>query len=201
MLPVTIGNQASFDQALAREKGSALFDVRHRFVLSFGYELPGLSKSNLATRLVLGGWQLNGIIQAQTGFPLTVIEPNNISLTSLTNRPNSTCDANSGGARTPTQYFNTSCFQRLTLPANAGQVGNEGRNVVTGPGFTQTDLSLFKNFAIRERMQAQLRIEAFNALNHARFGQPGNMVGTPTFGVITTASDGRVFQMAAKFSF
>ena len=55
MLPVTIGNQASFDQALAREKGSALFDVRHRFVLSFGYELPTLSKSNLPTRLLIGG--------------------------------------------------------------------------------------------------------------------------------------------------
>jgi hypothetical protein len=201
MLPVTIGNQASFDQALAREKGSALFDVRHRLVLSFGYELPSLSKRNLATRLLVGGWQLNGIIQAQTGFPLTVIEPNNISLTSLTNRPNLVCNPNSGGAGTPSQFFNTSCFQRLTLAANAGQVGNEGRDVATGPGFSQTDLSLFKNFAIRESMQAQFRIEAFNALNHARFGPPGNMVGTPTFGVITTAGDGRVFQMAAKFSF
>jgi outer membrane receptor protein involved in Fe transport len=201
MLPVTIGNQASFDQALAREKGSALFDVRHRFVLSFGYELPTLSKSNLATRLLIGGWQLNGIIQAQTGFPLTVIEPNNVSLTSLTNRPNLVCNPNSGGAGTPSQFFNTSCFQRLTLAANAGLVGNEGRNVVTGPGFSQTDLSLFKNFAIRESMQAQFRIEAFNALNQAVFFPPGNMIGTPTFGVITQAADGRVFQMAAKFSF
>jgi len=68
MLPVTIGNQASFDQALAREKGSALFDVRHRFVLSFGYELPDPVQAQLATRLLVGGWQLNGIIQAQTGF-------------------------------------------------------------------------------------------------------------------------------------
>jgi len=151
--------------------------------------------------LLIGGWQLNGIVQAQTGFPFTAIEPNNISLTSLTNRPNLACNPNSGGAGTPSQFFNTSCFQRLTLPASAGQVGNEGRNVIRGPGFTQTDLSLFKNFAIRERMQAQFRIEAFNALNHARFGQPGSTIGTPTFGVITTASDGRVFQMAAKFSF
>src|SRR5579864_6463248 len=201
MLPVTIGDSASFDQALAREKGSALFDVRHRFVLSFGYELPSLSKRNLATRLLVGGWQLNGIVQAQTGFPLTVIEPNNVSLTSLTNRPNLVCNPNNGGAGTTTQFFNTACFQRLTLPANAGQIGNEGRDVVKGPGFSQTDLSLFKNFAIRESMQAQFRIDAFNALNHARFFPPGNTIGTPTFGAIIQAADGRVFQMAAKFSF
>ena len=149
----------------------------------------------------MGGWQLNGIVQAQTGFPLTVIEPNNVSLTSLTNRPNLVCNPNNGGAGTTTQFFNTSCFQRLTLPANAGQIGNEGRDVVKGPGFSQTDLSLFKNFAIRESMQAQFRIEAFNALNHARFYPPGNMIGTPTFGAIIQAADGRVFQMAAKFSF
>jgi outer membrane receptor protein involved in Fe transport len=201
MLPVTIGDPASFDQALSREKGSALFDVRHRFVLSFGYELPTLSKSNLATRLLIGGWQLNGIIQAQTGFPLTVIEPNNVSLTSLTNRPNLVCNPNNGAPNTPSRWFNTSCFQRLTLPANAGQLGNEGRNAVSGPGFSETDLSLFKNFAIRESMQVQLRIEAFNALNQPIFYPPGNMIGTPTFGVITQAADGRVFQMAAKFSF
>jgi outer membrane receptor protein involved in Fe transport len=201
MLPVTIGDSGSFDRALTREKGSALFDVRHRFVLSFGYELPFFRNANLATRLLLGGWQLNGIVQAQTGFPLTVIEPNNVSLTSLTNRPNLVCDPNQGAPRSPTRYFNTSCFQRLTLPSNAGQIGNEGRNVVKGPGFNQTDLSVFKNFAITESHQVQLRFEAFNALNQARFNQPGGTAGTPTFGAITTAADGRVLQMAAKYTF
>ena len=52
-------------------------------------------------------------------------------------RPNVTCDPNEGGAGTPAQWFNTSCFQRLTLAANAGQVGNEARNVVRGPGFNR----------------------------------------------------------------
>ena len=54
-----------------------------------------------------------------------MIEPNNISLTSLTNRPNMTCDPNDGAPRTTAQWFNTSCFQRLTLAANAGQIGDE----------------------------------------------------------------------------
>ena len=100
MLPVTIGNDASIEAALEREKGDALFDVRHRFVLSFGYELPRLADRNTATRLALGGWQVNGIVQGQTGFPLTIIEPNNVSLTTLTNRPNMTCDPNANAPRT-----------------------------------------------------------------------------------------------------
>jgi hypothetical protein len=201
MLPVTIGDQASIDAALAREKGDALFDARHRFVLSFGYELPRLDDRGAATRLILGGWQANGIIQGQTGFPLTVIEPTNVALTSLTNRPNMTCDPNEGGARTTTQWFNTSCFQRLTLAANAGQVGNEARNVVHGPGFNRTDVSLFKNFALGSSQQLQLRVEAFNVFNQERFGQPGNTLGSATFGAITSADDGRIVQLGVKYTF
>jgi hypothetical protein len=201
MLPVTIGDQASIDAALAREKGDALFDARHRFVVSFGYELPRLATSNAVTRLTLGGWQVNGIIQTQSGFPLTAIEPNNISLTSLTNRPNMTCDPNDNAPHTVAQYFNTNCFQRLTVAANGGQVGNEVRDVIRGPGFARTDLSFFKNFAVAGTQQVQLRVEFFNLFNQERFGQPGNQIGTPTFGVITTAEDGRIVQLGIKYTF
>jgi hypothetical protein len=201
MLPVAMGDEATFEAALAREKGEALFDVRHRFVLSFGYQLPDLGDRRAAARLALGGWQVNGIIQGQTGFPLTVIEPNNISLTSLTNRPNMVCDPNEGGAGNVGQWFNTHCFQRLTLPGNAAQVGDERRNAVRGPGFNRTDLSLVKNFAVARSQQVQLRIEAFNIFDSIRFGQPGNTIGTPTFGAITTADDGRIVQLGIKYSF
>jgi Carboxypeptidase regulatory-like domain/TonB-dependent Receptor Plug Domain len=201
MLPVTIGDQASIDAALAREKGDALFDVRHRFVLSFGYELPRLSGRDALTRLTLGGWQVNGIVQAQTGFPLTVIEPNNVSLTSLTNRPSMTCDPNDGAPHTVAQWFSTACFQRLTVAANAGQIGNEPRDPVRGPGFSRTDLSFFKNFAIAGSQQVQLRVEAFNIFNQERFGQPNGTLGSPTFGQITSADDGRIVQLGVKFTF
>jgi hypothetical protein len=200
ILPVTIGNEASIDAALAREKGDALFDARHRFVLSFGYELPRLTNRGAAMRLVLGGWQANGIIQGQTGFPLTVIEPTNISLTSQTNRPNMTCDPNENAPHTTAQWFNTSCFQRLTLAANAGQVGNEARNVVRGPGYNRTDLSVFKHFTAGTQ-QVQLRIEMFNLFNQERFGQPGNTLGSATFGAITAADDGRIVQLGIKYTF
>jgi hypothetical protein len=201
MLPVTIGNDASIEAALEREKGDALFDVRHRFVLSFGYELPQLTDRNTAARLALGGWQVNGIIQGQTGFPLTIIEPNNVSLTSLTNRPNMTCDPNANAPHTTAQWFDTSCFQRLTVAANAGQVGNEPRDAVRGPGFNRTDLSFFKNFAIAGSQQVQLRVEAFNIFNQERFLQPGGTIGSPTFGVITASEDGRIVQLGVKYSF
>jgi hypothetical protein len=203
ILPVTIGDEASIGAALAREKGDALFDARHRFVLSFGYELPRLANRGAATRLILGGWQANGIIQGQTGFPLTVIEPTNISLTSQTNRPNMTCDPNENAPHTTAQWFNTSCFQRLTLAANAGQVGNEARNAVRGPGFNRTDLSVFKNFAAGSQ-QVQLRIEIFNLFNQERFGftlPAAATVGSPTFGALTTSDDGRIVQLGVKYTF
>jgi outer membrane receptor protein involved in Fe transport len=201
MLPVTIGDQASIDNALTREKGDALFDVRHRLVVSFGYELPHLEKSSMILRSVAGGWQLNGIVQKQTGFPLTVTESVDVALQSLTNRPNVTCDPNANAPHTVTQYFDTSCFQRLTLAANAGQIGNEGRNIVRGPGFVRTDLSLFKNFDFPGGSRFQFRVEAFNLFNNVRFGQPGGTIGTATFGQITTADDARIIQLGFKYQF
>jgi outer membrane receptor protein involved in Fe transport len=201
MLPVVMGDDASIQTALTREKGDALFDARHRFVISFGYELPHLDKSGTLLRSVAGNWQLNGIIQAQTGFPLTAIESVDVALQSLTNRPNVTCDPNAKAPQTVSQYFDTSCFTRLTLAANAGQVGNEGRNIIRGPGFSRTDLSLFKNFDFAGGSRIQFRLEAFNLLNQVRFGQPGTTIGTATFGVITSADDGRIVQLGIKYQF
>ena len=112
-----------------------------------------------------------------------------------------TCDPNDGAPRTVAQYFNTSCFTRLTVAANAGQVGNEARNVIRGPGFARTDLSFFKNFAATKTQQLQVRVELFNVLNQERFGQPGNIVGSPVFGAITSAEDGRILQLGIKYTF
>ena len=153
------------------------------------------------SRLALGGWQVNGIVQGQTGFPLTVTEPNNVSLTTLTNRPNMTCDPNASAAHTTAQWFDTSCFRRLTVAANAGQAGDEPRNAVRGPGFSRVDLSFFKHFDVTGRQQVQLRVEAFNMFNQIRYGQPGNQIGSPTFGAITSADDGRIVQLGVKYTF
>ena len=69
VLPVTIGDEASIDRALSFEKGDALFDVRHRFVVSFGAELPTPRNLGRAVEYLAGGWQLNGIVQATDRLP------------------------------------------------------------------------------------------------------------------------------------
>jgi outer membrane receptor protein involved in Fe transport len=199
VLSVNLGDEGSLQTALAQEKGPALFDVRHRFVLSFGAELPKFADKSAAMRNVLGGWQLNGIFQAQTGFPLTVTDPV-LSITGFTNRPDMTCDPNSGGAKTVTQWFNTACFARRAV-ANTGGLSSQSRNAVRGPGFNRTDLSIFKNFTFSKTKQIQIRIEGFNILNQERFGQPVANIAAANFGQITSADDGRIIQFGAKFSF
>jgi outer membrane receptor protein involved in Fe transport len=205
--PVLAADQndpASIERAAAAEKGDAGFDVRHRFVFSFSYELPKLADKGGVTQAVLGGWQLNGIFQWQTGFPFSVWD-NSGTITYLQERPTVTCDPNAvsrpsndqilGGA----SWFNTDCFQRRSLVQTA-EPSNQGRDTVRGPGFTNTDLSLFKNFTIG-RGTLQLRLEAFNVFNQVRFDLPNFIIGTPTFGQITAAADGRLLQLGVKFLF
>lgn len=198
---VTIGDDASIQKALKSMKGYSLFDARNRFVMSVGYQLPTFATQRRLVNMVLGNWQLNGIFQVQSGFPFTVNEPDNVSLTSESQRPNLTCDPNAGAPHIIGEWFNTSCVQRLTIAANAGEVGDEGRNVVRGPGLDNTDFSLFKNFKTVESEQLQFRIETFNLFNHPYFGLPDNTLGSPTFGAITNAADGRIVQLAAKYMF
>jgi outer membrane receptor protein involved in Fe transport len=200
VLPVTIGDQSSIDAALAYEKGDALFDVRHRFVVSFGAELPTPRRFGEIVGHVAGGWQVNGIVQTQTGFPTGVYDPNN-DIRYLTNRPDVTCDPNDDAPHTVEQWFNTSCFVRRAVPDTGTRPGNAGRNTVRGPGFTRTDLSLFKNMDIATGHRVQFRAEAFNLFNQTRFGQPGNQIGTANFGRITSSEDGRIIQLAVKYSF
>ena len=200
VLPVTIGDDASIDQALAFEKGDALFDVRHRFVISFGAELPTPKQMGAIVEHVLGGWQVNGIVQAQTGFPTGVYDPTT-DIRYLTNRPDVTCDPNANAPQTVDQWFDTSCFVRRAVPNTGTRPGNAGRNTVRGPGFARTDLSFFKNIDVWAGHRIQLRAEAFNLFNQTRFGQPGNQIGTANFGRITTSEDGRIIQLAAKYSF
>src|SRR5262249_39672793 len=151
-------------QSLAYEWGPSLFDARHRFVISFGAELPTPSAMGNGVPRLIGGWQLNGIVQAQTGFPFTVFDPQT-DIRYLTNRPNMTCDPNANAPGTPDQWFNTSCFVRRPVAATGSGPGGEPRNAVRGPGFAETDLSLFKNIDVISGQRLQLRIEAFNLFN------------------------------------
>jgi hypothetical protein len=207
VLPVTIGDQASIDRAMERERGNSLFDTRNRFVLSFGYELPRLLGRPGAERLLVGGWQINGIFQAQSGNPFTVVN-SSTTAQSLTFRPDRTCNPNDYAKRdvgTGATFFDTACF---SLPKMGSRVdnsrsGNESRGAVVGPGFNTLDASIFKIFRITETQHADFRFEVFNVFNEAHFAQPGLTYGTSTFGRITSTvgNDSRVVQLAFKYGF
>jgi hypothetical protein len=92
-------------------------------------------------------------------------------------------------------------FQQLNPTTQAGQFGNAGRNIVTGPPLQDWDFSLFKNIPIRESKSLQFRAEFFNFFNHANFRLPDNDISSPTFGQITEALPGRTVQLALKFLF
>jgi outer membrane receptor protein involved in Fe transport len=200
VLPVTIGDEASIERALSFEWGDALFDVRHRFVVSFGAELPTPRSMGTAIEHIAGGWQLNGIVQGQTGFPLSVTN-SQLDIRFLTNRPDATCDPNADAPHTTAQWFNTSCFTARPLAQTGERPGNAGRNTIRGPGFASTDLSLFKHVELGGSRRLQVRIEAFNLFNQVRFNQPSGAIGTANFGRITTAQDGRVMQLGIKYLF
>src|SRR5262249_61249848 len=99
----------------------------------------------------------------------------------------------------------TSCISTAAyaLPPTGFYVyGNEGRNLLHGPGLVNVDYSLFKNFPIKERMKLQFRVELFNALNHPNFNNPAATFGNGNFGFITsTSAENRDIQFGLKLAF
>jgi Carboxypeptidase regulatory-like domain/TonB dependent receptor len=184
--------------------GNSNWDVRHRFVASFNYALPIFNSSSSGfVRAALGGWQTNGILTLQSGFPFNVIlagDPANTGRSS--ERPNiiGVAHANCGDNHL-TNCIDPSAFQ--AIPSGTFAYGNAGRNILYGPGLYNVDFSLFKNFRIRESTAVQFRSEFFNLLNTPAFSNPSGLTfGTSTFGSITsTKHDNRQIQFALKFLF
>jgi Carboxypeptidase regulatory-like domain/TonB dependent receptor len=195
---------------LAAERGRSMFDARNRFVLSYQWSIPYLQNNSTWYGHVLGNWQLNGILTAMSGTPFTVFDSNDVSLQGQapeisgfsSNRPNVVGNPNSG-PRTAAEWFNTSAFQRITQNPNSPvqQFGNEGRNVVEGPGYQNWDFSAFKNFRLTETKKIQFRGELFNVLNHTNFRLPVSDIESPTFGQVQSDVSPRVIQVALKFLF
>ena len=175
--------------------GRSNWDVPHRFVGSFTYELPWLRRN-----LILGGWQANGIVTLQSGYPFNVTVPGDPANTGLGNqRPNLVHSATSNcGDGHLTNCIDASAF---TLPTPY-TYGNAGRNILRGPGLVNVDFSLFKNFHVTERFNLQVRGEAFNLTNTPGFSNPNSTFNTSSFGSITsTANNNRQVQLGAKILF
>ena len=202
--------------------GSSDFDARQRFVASYVYTVPaaGFLRDNVILREALSGWGIGGVTVAQTGFPVAV---------SMGTQRSYWCDALSyfGCGDVPVassfnehlsnprsdpathQYFDTTPFS----PEPLGTFGNVPRNYFHGPGFNYTNLSVIKNipFSAEGKRLIQLRLEAYNAFNHANFAPPSGNFSDPQFGQVTNViqsadpngdpSPGRSIQLVGKIYF
>jgi hypothetical protein len=195
---------------LAAERGRSMFDARHRFVLSYQWNLPFWNQPKNWYEQALGNWQFNGIVTVMSGGPFTVFDSDDVSLQGTApeitgfsaNRPNLNGNPNNG-PRTPQEWMNVKAFQQLQPDPNAQvQVfGDEGRNVVAGPPYSDWDFSAFKNIRLTESKQLQFRGELFNLLNHTNFRLPVSDISSPQFGQIQQDVSPRVIQVALKFLF
>ncbi len=201
---------------LNRNKAVAGFDRTHNLQIYGNYELPfGQGKPMLSSgfvRHIVGGWQTNWILSRTSGTPFTV----SASGTSL-NAPGNSQTADQilanvdipGGHGVGQPYFNPNAF----APVTEVRFGNTGRNILRGPGVFNLDAGLFRKFAIKEKIQMQIRAECFGVTNTPQFGNPGANVSNLTrnadgsvralngFGEITSATGERQFRFAVRLSF
>jgi hypothetical protein len=193
-------------------------DIQNRFALSLNYELQYGKSFTGIKKAALSGWQTNMITVWQSGKPFTVINSgSNIDNPEGLGYNNRATPQNSGGNDRPnqiadprlghktlTQFFNTAAF----APQPLGTVGTAQRNSIFGPNFRHVDLSLFKTFAITERVGLQFRAESYNISNTPNFympnGNAGDSFGNPAFGTISQTDPNytpRQYQFALKALF
>jgi Carboxypeptidase regulatory-like domain len=190
--------------------GPSPYDIHHVFFTNFVYEIPLLKNSDSkGLKMAFGGWEISGIVQAQSGAPLNIgtsggdvtgIVPN------TSNRPDLT--GHGHDPHTLGEWFDTSVFSA----AAPGTWGNLPRSAVRGPGRDNWNLSLFKNFWFNQERgtNLQFRAEFFNVWNHTQWN--GNQIlnggqgissnfGASDFGQVKAAYDPRTIQLALKLSF
>jgi len=188
-----IAGQDSYN--LRGDSGLSDFDARHRFVFSGVYDLKFHGNE------FVQGWQFATIIQLQSGSPVNIVTSNS-TVNGIANTLRPDVKGPIAIIGNVDRWFDTFVF----VPVS--QIGTLGRNVVVGPDFKNVDFSVIKNITFGENLHLQLRAEFFDIFNHANFGPPGNVVGTPTFGQITStrfstgeSGSSRQIQFAAKISF
>ena len=194
---------------LASEYGLSAIDTPHRFLFSGSYELPfGKGKARLSSNALLdrlvGGWQLNAIGSFQNGFPLSITQSSNNSLSyGSGHRPNVVLGVDAATAGSIGDRINSYLNPAAFSAAPAQTYGNISRTIgVRSPGQKNWDIGLIKNTTILENFKAQFRIEAINAFNTPVFRAPNTSFGSASFGKITSqANFARVIQLSARLMF
>jgi hypothetical protein len=196
------GHRTNFSNYRLSRSLSA-FDSTHNFVVSYNYELPFHRMFTGGPRRVVEGWSINGITRFAGGFPVSLSQSGDRSLTGAPgiDMPDRVGEVviqdprQAGADGRPNTFFNKSAFASGPL----GAFGNSSRRVFHGPGFNNWDFALHKNTPLREGMTLQFRAEFFNALNHAQFNNPQGNFANARFGQVNSARDPRIGQVSLKF--
>ena len=183
--------------------GLSDFDRTHVLVANYMYDFPFFKTGNAVLRNVLGGWEISGINQFQSGVPLSVRTSEDIAGVGLgsgsqffNQSGDPTFDVTPFGNYST--WFNAAAFAR---PA-AGTFGAQTRNSLRGPGFIAWDMGLRKNFRIVETQSLQFRFEMFDILNHPNWSNPIVDPTSGSFGRVTgKTQDSRQLQLALKYIF
>ncbi len=194
---------------LAADRGPAEFDIEHRFVASYVWELPfGRGRRygngwNSATDFLLGGWQLSGIHVLQSGLALTATLGGSTVLNlggERRARPNLVGDPElPNSERTIDRWFNTDAFAAFSPSPQA--FGNAGVGIMRGPGYANFDFTFAKDFRLSDRRRFQFRAEVFNAFNRVNLGVPNIQRESSGFGQILGSGNARIVQFGLKFYF
>lgn len=199
------------------DRGPSEFDHKHRFVTSFVWDMPKLAGSPALVRAIAGGWQMSGLLSAQTGGPVTVLAGRDLSGTALSSDRGVFLGGNvyakgACSAANCVDYLNPAAFG---LPA-AGTFGTLGKGALRGPGMVTYDGGFFKEVSLAgERLRLQIRAEAFNLFNRTNLYNPGGsdsknaandssdaaVVTDPGFGTIRSAFEPRIGQLGLKLVF
>jgi hypothetical protein len=183
-------------------RGRTSFDRRHIEFATMVWEVPVgrgkkyLSGMNRVSDVVLGGWQLSAIQQAQSGVPLSISGGTSNLGNGYGTRADIVGDPHIDNP-TPAVWFNKAAFKTPALYA----FGNSGIGIVEGPGMFAINTSLAKNFHLTEQKYFQFRWESFNLTNRVNYGTPNTTVTSSNFGKITGAGSARYMQFGLKFLF
>jgi len=194
--------------------GPATYDTRHVVVINFVYAVPLFKDRSKLSGKLLGGWQLTGVTQFQTGTPFTVTSADDfagVGPGSGSQYWNKNADATvargdrrfsyaTGDGNYLFRVKNADGSPIFTAPG-AGTFGNQTRNTIYNAGFQNWNLALFKEFSITERQRVQFRFETYNWLNHPNWGGASADPRSGAFGTVTSKSSDRQLQLSLRYSF